>query len=439
MILKKNIFQIRPELIGEISQIGIGQVFATLGGFIGVSLLTKALSPSTYGELGLCLTLLTLSQQLIFGPFGTAFARYFPVAFDSECLNEYFTAVKKIALYGIAGLFIPFAGFIVFACFSGREAWIILGSLTFLFTLISSLNIVLDNIQNAGRHRVIVAWHQCAGQWSKFIFALFFIYIFSPSSTFAMIGYLFSAIFVLISQSVFFKKQFLKITTTVIPNSKKENYWEKQMIGFSIPFCSWGLFTWAQMVSDRWALQTFQSLSDVGKYVVVYQIGFYPVIFLTNVFVQFISPILFRKAGAGNDEDRLLNVRKITSKLVVSAFLFTLVISGLAWVFEDLVFKVFVASEYQSVAYLFPIMVLAGGFFATGQVCSLDALNKGKPAILIFPKIVTAIIGIATNVIGAMYFGTAGVVYSQVVFSIIFLIWVYVDFEISGRTARKIS
>ncbi len=438
MFIKKAVSRIQPKLVIELSQIGVGQFLATIGSLLGVSFLTKIMAPRIYGELGLCLTFLTLSQQLIFGPLGNAFARYFPVASESNELHSYFNSVKKNTVYGIIGLSFFFVTFIVLSLSIGNVSWLTLGLFTFLFTVVSSLNIILDSIQNAGRHRAIVAWHQCAGQWLKFAFALLLIYVFSPSSTFAMLGFFISAIFVLVSQYYFFRKQFtgLKISTQREDNSS--NYWDRLMIGFSLPFSSWGIFTWAQMTSDRWALQTFGSLSDVGMYVVVYQLGFYPVVFLTNVFVQFISPILFKKVGSGEDDTRLLHVRGIVSKLVLLTFGFTVLISGFAWLLRNVIFGLLVSSEYQSVADLFPIMVLAGGFFATGQVCSLDAMNRGKPSSLIFPKIITAIVGIGLNIIGAIYWGIAGVVYSQVAFSCFFFIWVYIALIKNGVTIRKI-
>jgi hypothetical protein len=42
-----------------------------------------------------------------------------------------------------------------------------------------------------------------------------------------------------------------------------------------------GLFTWLQLASDRWALNAFTSVADVGGYAVLYRMGYAP--FLLSV------------------------------------------------------------------------------------------------------------------------------------------------------------
>jgi O-antigen/teichoic acid export membrane protein len=89
-----------------------------------------------------------------------------------------------------------------------------------------------------------------------------------------------------------------------------------------------------------------------------------------------------------------------------------------------MIFTILVAPEYRSVSWLLPGMVLAGALFATGQFGSLSLMIEKTTKKLIAPKIITAIIGVCLNVIGAKIAGIIGVVAANIAFSSLYLLWV---------------
>jgi hypothetical protein len=68
-------------------------------------------------------------------------------------------------------------------------------------------------------------------------------------------------------------------------------------------------------------------------------------------------------------------------------------------------------------------MFLAGGIFAVGQVLSLKQMGDIQINLLIAPKIATASIGLALNVLGAAFAGIEGVIAAMVAFSLIYAAW----------------
>ncbi len=409
----------------ELLQVGIGQALAALGGLVGVRLLTQFMTPSSYGELALGMTFMVLSQQLVMGPISGSFARYFPIAQEMDSLNTYIQAVWRLLARASGLIAILFVIILSGLFLSGNQNWIPLLILIFLFTLVSSFNIVLDNIQNAARHRVIVAWHQGVSQWLRFLLAVGMILLFGSSSIYALLGYFLSAVLVIFSQGYFFRKKLLESEYFGNRNSNQpRDTWENQMIRFALPFSAWGLFGWAQLSSDRWALQVFHSTADVGLYSVLYQLGFYPITILTGIFVQFITPILYRRAGNGMVMERIRSVQETTYRIVLASLGFAGLSALAAWIFRDVVFILLVSPSYRGVSYLLPWMVLSGGLFAAGQICALIPLNNNQPEKLLVPKIATSLLGILFNLIGAYWFGLQGVVIAGLCFSTIYFLWI---------------
>lgn len=423
----RNYFSRFQKMAKEFFQVGLGQAIAILGGLIGVRLLTNMMTPSSYGELALGVTFLTLIQQLIMGPVTNGFARYFVIAQEKEDVKAYLKAVWslliKSSLYTIGILF-----FVIFVLLlTNNWVWIGLLVLSSLFTLVSSYNIALDNIQNAARQRVVVAWHQGLSQWLRFLFAVGFILLFGPSSSFVMMGYFVSAVIVFLSQWFFFQKNSLYKTQGgwFGLNSDNSDVWESKIVQFALPFSTWGLFSWTQMASDRWALQFFQSTASVGFYSVLYQLGYYPITILTGIFVQFISPLLYRRIGDATETERVQSTHRFTNQLTIAALGLTGLVTFAMWILQEIIFRILVAPEYHGVSYLLPWTALSGGLFAAGQISALTALNNNQPQKLLKPKIVTSLLGVVLSFFGAYLYGLEGIVGAGVLFSLIYFLWVY--------------
>ena len=246
--------------------------------------------------------------------------------------------------------------------------------------------------------------------------------LFGATSAVAMVGYSMAVILVLGSQSVFF----LKVFSGQIIVSDKGINWSKQIWSFSWPISIWGIFTWTQLVSDRWALELFSTTQDVGLYAVLFQLGYYPMLVAYGVSIQVLAPIFYQRAGDSSDSRRSDDVSSLSWRLTGFTLGMTGIVFLAALLFHAQIFRIFVATEYASVSYLLPWMILAGGVFAAGETMGLNLLSQMRTHNMMAPKIITSLFGVMLNFAGAYWYGTQGIVIASILFSCSYFLWMTV-------------
>jgi O-antigen/teichoic acid export membrane protein len=412
-------------LAKEFFWVGAGQIMAVIGGLVGIRLLTDALSPARFGELALGMTVATLTQQVVLGPAAGAILRFFAPANEAKQLGAYLKSSRRLLVQGTVLLFVMAVLSGLALGVLGRTHWLALLLGAFLFSLLSGYCSALDGMQNAARQRAVVAWHQGMGQWLRFSLALALIAALGALSSAAMLGYAIASALVLGSQIILFRRKILAMLPAQRAASEVDAvYWTEQMRVYAWPFAAWGIFTWAQMASDRWSLQARGSTIEVGLYAALYQLGYYPMTLLSSFLVQLISPVLFSRAGDGSDPERMAQSHRLNRLLLFGSI--GLVSAGaiFALLFHREIFSLLAAPGYRQVSPLLPVMVLSGGLFATGQIAVLSLLSGVNSQLLMAPKIVTSLLGVLLNFAGAFWLGISGVVFAGATVSSIYLVWI---------------
>lgn len=181
--------------------------------------MTEYLEPAAYGEFSLGLTIATFINQTLYGPLGNGISRFFSPALEDNSLFSYFKTSVRFVLYTTI-LVISISILILLLLFLFdffHWFWVFLGSL--ILSSLIGVNSILSGIQGAARQRVVVAIHQGLDVWRRFLLStLLFVWI-APISTIAMVGYGFSSVFVIISQTffsyAFLKKELVQIESTI--------------------------------------------------------------------------------------------------------------------------------------------------------------------------------------------------------------------------------
>lgn len=405
-----------------------GQIMAVLGSLVGVRMLTGLMDPVAYGELALGMTAATLVNQTVLGPLSNGVIRFYAPAQEQSDLGGYLKTVRQLVLSATGIIVLMILLTVAGLLFVGRPEWVAIAIAALVFAILSGYNYILSGIQNAARQRSIVALHQGIESWVRFPAAACLLLWLGTTSTVAMVGYIVAVIIVLGSQVIFFKK----IIPKHINVEDKENIWREHILRYSWPFSTWGIFYWAQSASDRWALKLFSTSENVGMYAVLFQLGYYPMAMATGMVVQFLTPILYQRAGDASDSRRNANVNSLSLRLTW----LTLGVTGtsflLAFFLHSFIFRIFVGKVYTSISYLFPWMLLAGGIFAAGQTISLSLLSKMETHKMMSAKIITAVLGVVLNFIGAYLFGIIGIVFAGVLFSIVYFLWMMVLYKRSA-------
>ena len=396
-----------------------GQLLAVVGTFASVRVLTELIPPGVYGELALGLTATVLVNQTVFGPLTNAAMRFHAAAVEKGSVPAFLGATWRLTRLGIAvtaALFVTAAiGLVVL----GYATLSLLLLAVLAYTVTTGISSILTGIQNAARQRAVVALHQSLDPWVKVLITGALLVTFGVSSSMAMLGFAVAAALVLGSQYLFYRRLVGRSQQT----ASVEETWSREIRRYAWPFVTWGVFTWSQLASDRWAIEWFGSREDVGRFGVLYQFGYAPIQLATGIVVQFIAPILFQRAGDAIDPERNNDISRMSRTLTA----IVLGLTGLAFVFSLVLhgplFRIFVASDYAGISYLLPWVVLAGGIFAAAQTVSLKLMSQLRANAMITAKISTALLGIALNLIGARLYGTAGVVAASIVFSLACLVW----------------
>jgi O-antigen/teichoic acid export membrane protein len=409
----------------EFAWVVAGHALVMVGSLVGVRILTGVLPPSLYGELALAMTLAMLVNQMVSGPVTQSALRFLSAARQAGELHGFFNALKQILR--LMTLIVILIGLTITASLwlGGHVTWLALAGVAGVYAIIQGWNNVLNGLQNAARHRAVVAWHQAASTWSHFFLAWLLIIVFSVSSALAMTGYLIGASLVFLSQLWFFRSRFPKTDSVLIKKKPGTSLrWRSSMLSYAWPFVCWGGITWFQMASNRWALQIFSTTADVGLFSVLYQLGYAPMIALTGMLVQLAAPVFFERAGEGSDFIRIQNVYllnwRLSKFMLVAAFGLFFIVFAL----HQTIFKIFVAPAYYSASGLLPFVFLSSSIFAVAQFTLISLLSENESISLIYPKVVTGLLGGGFNFIGAAWYGVPGVVAANIAYSMLYFGWI---------------
>ena len=407
-------------LAKEGSWILIGQIASVVGSLVLVRVLTEHLSPDEFGQLALGLTVAGLVNQVVMGGVGVSISRFYAIAAEKRDLSAYLNASMRLLTYA-TGVVVLIGLILMAGLWSlGHAQWLGLTATVLFFSVLGGYNSALSSIQNAARQRAVVAFHGGLDAWLKIGLAVAVMFFMGNSSTAVVIGYACSALFINISQILFLRKTIANQNK----NPAEDHQWTRQMWLYSLPFATWGTFTWMQQASDRWALQTYASTTEVGQYAVLFQLGYTPISIATGLVMNFLGPILYQRSGDATDPVRNANVHRLSWKMTQLALIITFIGFAVALFLHEWLFSWLVAPLYRESSYLLPWVVLAGGLFAAGQMLATKLLSEMKSSALTFLKITTALLGVSCNVLGAGVAGTPGVVAATVIFSVIHFLWI---------------
>ena len=400
----------------------VGQVSSVVLGVMLVRILTEYLNPAEYGELSLILTLGVLVCVIPSAYFLAGIERMYSMAVEKKEEFGYYSAVKKMAKSsGLLSLIIVALFFIILKAqypmyWEWREAIF----LATLFTIVSGYSTALTSIFNAARERGSVAFYIFTDSILKIVLVLLFAYFNLVNIYTVLIIYLIVTVVTLIMRYLTFLKRISKPSLT---RNAPSAPWKDKMYQYSKPFVYFQLFTWMHTSSDKWALEVYSSTESTGLLVVLMQVGYMPAVIVSGMMITYISPILYSKSANVKIKKNKVEVHNLSIKISNYILLLTIILAVVAYFFHGLIFNIMTSDKYHSVSYLMPWVVVSGGLFSAGQMLSTKLSSELRVNELIKPKIITALIGVAFNVIGAYLFAIEGVVFSLTVFSILYFVW----------------
>ena len=411
----------------------IGQIASVAGSLVCVRILTGYLTPEQYGELALANTIGDLIGQVFTGGLVLGIGRFYSIALEQADLHQYLRASRLcMGRAMLAVLCVAIATIIVMGLFK-VWAWIPLTLTCLIVAAVTSCNSALSSIQNAARQRRLVALHSAGAAWLKIALAASFLSLFGIFATVAAASSAVTILCVTGSQLYFLRHLTRQHSRDSTANTATQ--WGKEIWAFALPLSAWGLFTWIQQSSDRWALQTFATTAELGQYAALFSLGYTPISVMSGLLLTLVAPVAYQRAGSRTTDEGTRHVGSMLLRLTAVTVCLTLVAAVVAWMFHGWLFGWIVAPAYRSKSYLLPWVVIAGGFFCAGQVLALNQLVKLQTRSLLVPKIATAALAVAMNFVGAHYFGVDGVVAGLIGFSVLYFVWLSLLF--TSKTADQ--
>lgn len=418
--------------------IGLGQAIAAVGAVVGIRILTQVLSPVVYGELALALTLATLGIYVIFNPLSNAFLRFYAEAREKGSLEIFYFAARSLtARFSIIAISI---GLIASSALylAGLEAWSGLLATSLMYMLFTGYCAVFDGVLNAARRRLIVASHYGLAAWLRFGLAFLMVSLLGVSSHAAMTGFVIGSAITFASELWFFQSRLLSFLSSREDSDRTAvAEWTRRLLAYSWPFISWGGFLWGLSVADRWALEVFTDTATVGLYSVLFQVGYYPMVFLFTIASQVAMPVLFRRSGDGSDRHRRNDAYALNHILSYGYLILTLVLFLSSFFFYEPLFALLVAEEYREVATYLPWMILSGGLFFAGQNTSRLFMIRMNTRLLAAPMIITSTLSVSVIFFGAFLGGLPGVVAARILASVLHLASMILLVRLSSKSLRE--
>ena len=407
-----------------------GQALAACASFASVKVLTQMMSPSAYGDLGLMLISSVFFNQIVFGPLTNGAIRYYSVAVSRNQLELYVQTLHTIffKVVGLATLLLLGSLCLLAIDDQGRIFGVVAFGL--VLAVVAGASSTILALFSAARERAIVASFQSMDAWFRLLITALMLQLFPDSWVASSWGIVISALLICVAGWLMLRRNVIfKINLKEKPDSD----WSKMLWTYSWPFGVWGIFTGVQLSSERWALGHFRSSEELGLYVVLYQIGYAPILIFAGLLVQLLTPIFYNRMGdldtrKSGTHPHLSQLKRVTNAIALVVLLATLCLALLAFFGHDHVFRYLVGETYRKTSNMLPVMILAAGFFATAQTIALALMSVNKTQVLLKIKIGSAVLGTVLNIVGAYMYGSYGVIFAVLTFSITYLVWLIIVF-----------
>ncbi len=387
--------------------VGGGKIAAAIAMLLTIKVLTNYLSAEQYGEFALALTFCNFVTQLIMGPLGHGVGRFYIEAEKSGELGGFWVAVKNLLKKTFALIVIIYMVILGVANLLKYEVGtgVLLLGLAFLFGYITGLNDIFCSIQNMALKRFISVRNNIIDLYLRLLFIPILVLLFDATAIIALLAYIISGLLALIINL------FGKNDIGMIPN-QVQNDWEGKILSLAGNALLWGIFVWLVQASDKWSIGIYSNASEVGKYAVIYQLSFVPVVMIFSVANTILAPLIF-KTGKINLTGK--------SKLLVVAF----AAIGLGFLFYKFFGTAMVAVlssfEYEEYSNLMPVLYLSAVLYSIGDLFAIQRLGNMNFGLVRRNKIIAAIVGLLCNILGAKYYGVTGVAYSILFYSFLYL------------------
>jgi len=411
--------------MGEAFWVGFGLGTSVIALLVGTRFLTTLLSTSEYGKLALAISLTTMAVQIGGNPVSQTMIRFYAHWREAGKLSLLVKSLGQTLLRQI--------GMILFVCmvvaisahyFDTLPSFYCI-TIVGLLAVLLLVNRVAFGIEDAARERRFRGVVQGSFEAGRFLFAIGIITLLTiHTAEAALSGFLMAAVLAVVFHGLFLGKILKPVRgaspvdqPTIMPSDASA------LKHFQMPLYISNACIWLVMMSERWTLQHYGNLVDVGGYAAVYQLAFMPMLLVSTFLVLLLEPIIYQYAGLDGKTAGASQALRINFYLAVVILFVTMIIFIGFLFFHPFIGSLFLGEQFRSYSWLFPWLFLAGGFFAASQQFLIklqSELRTGALASLWGGVALTAVIA---YFFGAKYWQLKGVLTAVVLVNVMLLMF----------------
>lgn len=385
-----------------------GQVGLAAGHILAIKLISAVLDVEEFGRFALGLTLINLVQLTLFTPLAQGLMRYWSISVHQSNLGAFQEVSGRWMIRLVAASIL--AALVLMAGVMGLhgEGWAGVIGLSMVAGAMGGCVNGDIFILNANRSRKAAAWFNvfsaCLRPGVGFVLAIGC----WRTAEAVLLGYGLVSLLMASASRGFLRGWISKPVERSAESEAIRQTLSNRILAFSWPFLPLGIFAWIQQSADRWALQATLGAEAVGRFTVVSQMAFYPMVFLSGILQLFFMPIAYNKAqepsGSGDGAFRVL------IWLLGAFLLLASLIVGFLGLFQEELVLLISRSAYAGYHDYLPAMGGAWGLYYLGVVLSGFGLVAEKTRIYLPAGLASAIAAAMGCLLGASAVGPKGVV-----------------------------
>ena len=416
------------KIVQESSWVFLGQAGSILAQLALIKVSTNFMPVNEYGIFSILLVYALLVERTIM-TIQAGINRFYCEADQLNQLPDFWKASKYLLIKPSKIVLLVGSIIALIFFFLGQNTLVDYALILTPFTIFMGWNTAMAGLHLAARHRRLYSSVQLLEPCLRLISVILMVSIFGPSVKSLVIAYLLASIPVFIT--------LLLLTTAFLERISanfKGTYFEKSSVTtwvskiwiYSWPFSIWGVLAWLQQASDKFSLEYTHGSESVGFYIVLFQIGFMPMLLLTSMIGNLITPIVFKQYSTKIQSSGNSNSMLSRDSLLLFSFtlisVFTIAFATLSSFWHYQIMSIFISPDYLSYSSYLPLMILAGGFTSLGQIFATKIMAEKRTKLLLVGNIIYAVIALTANFFSSLHFGIPGVVYAVMLSAFLYVL-----------------
>lgn len=418
-----TLFITRYPLFKEAFWVFLGQLLVAVISLIGLRLITEFTDPTIYGEITLWLGIIVLLKNAFIMPISNYQLRYYPQFFHTYQTRSFNFQIRKYYKYFfILSSSVFLVGLTLVSVIKMDVVnWLLVPGLL-LFFLSDSSKVYFLNIFSAERRQFLLSIFSIVDSVLLFVFLIMALLISNSAQSYIM------------GQAAGVTLSFLLLYNYFRSSKQSTPQKEEADSGsitvtfkkYALPFIPIAILSWVLNLSNRYILNSYSSLLDVGIFTAAFAISSRPFIFLSGLIGNFFRPILFEKQIKNElaKSNRLFN-----SWLLVIVVLGSLILV-LYFFFGSIISNIFLAKDFRQNSEVLFLLIGSGYLLLTMfQVIENRLMSLEDSKSILFIYMISALIYITVNLILIPKLGLIGAALAVLVtFMLQFIVgWIYLN------------